>query len=609
MTNDKWPMPLSGSRPLTLDSRLLRGVDLNEEAIEICRLSLWIKTAERGKALTSLDHTIRVGNSIVADRSVHPKAFDWQAEFPEVFGAGGFDVVVANPPYVRQELLGPVKPYLQSAYEVYHGMADLYVYFYELGVRLLKPGGLLSFIVTNKWMKSSYGEPRREFFGRRAWIESVVDFGHAKQIFEEADVFPSILVARRPTEAPKPVTARLCTIAREQLRIDDLSRQIEEEGAALPLSQLGAEAWQLEETSVSELLAKIRERGAALAEFTGIKPYRGIVTGCNNAFVIDSATRDRLVNVDPKSAEIIKPYLRGQDIDRWQAEWPELWLIFTRRGICIDDFPAVRDHLQQFRQQLEPKPKNWSGKKWPGRKPGTYQWFEIQDSIEYWEQFSRPKIFYQEIQFHPCYAIDAEGRFANNKTFFIASADLYLLAVLNSPLMWWHNWRHLPHMKDEALSPVGFLMESLPIADPCERVRQEIDGKVERLVSFTADRQYTRKALLDWLRVEYEIAKPSLKLQSPIGLDSDGLVSEVKKARGKKKPLTAPGLKALRDEYIRLIEPGRQLAAEALKLEQQISDLVNQAYGLTADEVSLLWHTAPPRMPISASRAEDLCPL
>ena len=112
----------------------------------------------------------------------------------------------------------------------FHGMADLYVYFYELGLRVLKPGGLLSFIVTNKWMKAGYGEPLRRFFSEKAWVKSVVDFGHAKQIFEEADVFPSIIVVEKPNEAPKPKTARLCTIPREQLRIDDLSVQIEKQG-------------------------------------------------------------------------------------------------------------------------------------------------------------------------------------------------------------------------------------------------------------------------------------------------------------------------------------------------------------------------------------------
>jgi hypothetical protein len=137
---------LRGHRSLfDLDRRILEhnlyGVDLNDEAIEICRLSLWIKTAQRGKPLASLDHSIRVGNSVVADPAVHEKAFDWQAAFPEVFAQGGFDVVVGNPPYVRQELLSPIKPYLQSAYRAYHGMADLVRVLLRVGAAVLKPGG------------------------------------------------------------------------------------------------------------------------------------------------------------------------------------------------------------------------------------------------------------------------------------------------------------------------------------------------------------------------------------------------------------------------------------------------------------------------------------
>jgi hypothetical protein len=182
----------------------LYGVDLNEVAIQICQLSLWIKTAARDKRLTSLDHTIREGNSIISDKAVHPKAFDWQAAFPEVFAQGGFDVVIGNPPYIRQELLTPCKPWLEIHYDAFHGMADIYVYLYELGVRLLKPGGLLSFIVTNKWIKAGYGEPLRRFFSEKVWLRSAVDFGHAKQISDE------------------------------ELRIGDLSVQIEREGAEMP---------------------------------------------------------------------------------------------------------------------------------------------------------------------------------------------------------------------------------------------------------------------------------------------------------------------------------------------------------------------------------------
>ncbi|MDZ4782264.1 MAG: N-6 DNA methylase [Planctomycetia bacterium] len=604
-SNDRL-LELRGHRSLfDLDRRILEnnlyGVDLNEEAIEICRLSLWIKTAERGKTLASLDHAIRVGNSVVSDPAVHPKAFVWQAAFPEVFAQGGFDVVVGNPPYVRQELLSAIKPYLQSAYHAYHGMADLYVYFYELGLRVLRSGGLLSFIVTNKWMKSGYGEPLRRFFAEEAWVESVVDFGHAKQIFEDADVFPSIIVARKPTKAPKPKTARLCSIPREQLRVEDLSRQIDVEGVELTLDQLGAESWQLESSDVTRLMQKIAKNRTALTEFAGIKPYRGVVTGCNEAFVIDSKLRDRLVAEDPKCAEVIKPYLRGQDIDRWASEWKQLWMIFSRRGIDIKVYPSLLNHLTQFRAQLEPKPKAWTGREWNGRKAGQYHWFEIQDSTEYWLEFSKPKIVYQEIQFHPSYAFDSSGTFGNNKMFFVPTDDCFLLAVLNSPLMWWHNWRYLPHMKDEALSPVGFLMESLPIAVPLDSTRRKSDACVRRLIEIAALQQCTRADLLDWLRVEHHVEKPSLKLQAPTELDSDAFVAEVKRVRGKKNSLSAAALKSLRDEYTRTIEPARMQAAEALRLERQLSDMVNEAYGLTPEEVALMWQTAPPRMPLSKS--------
>jgi SAM-dependent methyltransferase len=352
---------LRGQRTLfDLDRQILQnnlyGVDLNAEAIQICQLSLWIKTAARGKQLTSLDHTIREGNSVISDPAVHPKAFDWQAAFPEVFAQGGFDVIVGNPPYIRQELLSPFKPYLEAHYEVFHGMADLYVYFYELGVRMLKPGGLLCFIVTNKWMKAGYGEPLRRFFSEKAWVRSVVDFGHAKQIFEEVDVFPSIILVEKPTEAPKPKTARLCTIPREQLRIDDLSVQIEQEGLEVPYAQLSAQGWLLDDPAETALVEKIAKRGIPLRDFTGVSPLRGVTTGLNEAFLIDSATRDQLLQSDPNCSEIIRPYLRGQDIDRWSAEWAGLWMIFARRGIDIDRYPFVKAHLEEYRAELEPRP-------------------------------------------------------------------------------------------------------------------------------------------------------------------------------------------------------------------------------------------------------------
>ena len=232
-------------------------------------------------------------------------------------------------------------------------------------------------------------------------------------------------------------------------------------------------------------------------------------------------------------------------------------------GIDIHHYPAIKRHLEAHRTALEPKPKDWTGKEWPGRKPGSYTWYELQDPIEYWEEFDKPKVMYQEIQFHARYMLDREGMLANNKVFFLPSGDLYLLGVLNSPLMWWHNWRYLPHMKDEALTPAGFLMENLPIARPTDETRQTVSDGVQRLIDITAQGHESRRAVLDWLKVEFAIEKPSLKLQDVTALDAATLAAEVKKARGKKWPLSVAQVKALKDEHARSVAPLQALAAEA----------------------------------------------
>jgi len=137
-------------------------------------------------------------------------------------------------------------------------------------------------------------------------------------------------------------------------------------------------------------------------------------------------------------------------------------------------------------------------------------WWELR-SCAYWDAFEKPKIFYQEIQFHPAYSLDTHGRFGNNKTFFLSTDDLFLLAVLNSPLMWWHNWRYLPHMKDEALSPVAFRMEELPITEPTAAIREAAETTVRRLIDIAGRQQQTQRTLLDRLRVEYGIGSKKQK--------------------------------------------------------------------------------------------------
>jgi type I restriction-modification system DNA methylase subunit len=181
-----------------LDRRILQdnlyGIDLNAEAVQICQLSLWIKTAMRGKVLTSLDHTVREGNSVVNDPTVHPKAFDWEVMFPEVFEQGGFDVVVGNPPYIRQEWIATYKPYWEETFQSYHGVADIYAYFFERGLQVLRNGGRLALITSGSWVRGNFGAPLRRYLSQNAALESIVDFGEF-QPFEDAEMIrPSITI-------------------------------------------------------------------------------------------------------------------------------------------------------------------------------------------------------------------------------------------------------------------------------------------------------------------------------------------------------------------------------------------------------------------------------
>ena len=296
--------------------------------------------------------------------------FHWELEFPEVFYQGarerenaGFDAVFGNPPYVRQEALGATKAYFAVAYpETYHGAADLYVYFYQRGLQQLRRGGRMSNIVTNKWLRAGYGEPLRSYFAREAILEEIVDFGHA-QIFPGADVFPCIVVLRKAKQYGDGANdvVRVAEFPREALGKVEIERYVEEHSHTAPRIRFGKTAWSLEPQAVEDLMAKIRERGVPLTEFADLQAYRGVTTGLNEAFLIDTSTRERLIREDSRSAEIIKPYLRGQDIKRWSPDWQGLWMIFARRGIDIDAYPAIKQHLLRFRERLEPRPQNWGG--------------------------------------------------------------------------------------------------------------------------------------------------------------------------------------------------------------------------------------------------------
>ncbi|WP_016951949.1 Eco57I restriction-modification methylase domain-containing protein [Anabaena sp. PCC 7108] len=586
----------------TILSNNLFGVDLSPESVEITKLSLWLKTATQGKTLTYLDDNIKIGNSIVADFQFTDLPFIWESEFPQVFAEGGFDVVIGNPPYIRQELLSPFKPYLQENYQTYDGVADIYIYFYEKGLNLLKPEGILSYIVTNKWLRSGYGEPLRRFFSQSSVFEQIIDFGHAP-IFEDADTFPCIIAARKSevsnTENGNK-SVLICSVPREELKNINLSQYVQnqENSYTIPWSRFTANAWSLEAPAVEELMRKIQRVGIPLKEFAGVKPYYGIKTGFNEAFLIDDATKKKLVQADPKCAEIIKPYLRGQDIKRWCPQWDNLWMIFVKWDCPINNYPSILSWLEQHRKNLELRPEV---------KQGRFPWYALSRyASDYWYLFEQPKIIYQVIQTFPLYALDNSGVFGNDKTFIFPSQDLFILALLNSPIIWWYSQRVFTKMLSDAISPMGYLFENLPIAKPTAEIRAEVEAIVTRLIEITKLNGQVYKDVLDWLQIEYKIEKLGNKLEDFATLEFSAFADEVRKRMPKSKtakkasdPLSVPAFTALRKAHNDYVPEIKSRKNEALKLEHRLSDLVNQAYQLTPEEIDLMWKTAPPRMPIS----------
>jgi restriction endonuclease TaqI-like protein len=224
-------------------------------------------------------------------------------------------------------------------------------------------------------------------------------------------------------------------------------------------------------------------------------------------------------------------------------------------------------------------------------------WWELR-SCAYYNVFESPKIVWQDLSYHSRFALCDPGIVVEATSFALPSSDLWLLSVLNSPLICSWLWRKAIHGKDEVLRLKNLYTERIPVITPSEEVRGKASQSASRLIVISSELHSVSVNFLDWLKVEFAIEKPSQRLQGAVSLNSDDLVGEVKKLRGKKQPLTSSSLKALRDEFERSIVPAQRLTSEATALERQVSDLVNAAYGLTSAEVDLMWQTAPPRMPL-----------
>lgn len=558
----------------------LYGVDINEESIEISKLSLWLKTAKRGKTLHSLEANLRVGNSVISPTNggdeYSPRAFDWATAFPEIMARGGFDVVIGNPPYVRMEHLKPIKPYLEKHFKVASDRADLYCYFFELGVNLLRPGGRMGYISSSTFFKTGSGEALRQFLLDETTIESVIDFGDL-QVFEGVTTYPATITVRRAKRTADD-DARIRFLALTDTLPANLAAEFVKHGQTMPQARLGAGSWQLESDALSALRAKLSQGRKTLKEVYG-SPLYGIKTGLNEAFVVDSATRDALVRDDPKSADLLKPFLEGKDLQRWRVESQGLWIIYTpRNAVDIDRYPAIKAHLAKYKVALE--------------KRATKQaWFELQQAqAAYAEAMQRPKLIYTRFMDRATFAWDAQGHYVNNALNFANRAGLLELALLNSQLCWFWLQDVGSVMRGGYVQVHGHVLESLPIPD-FGLTAHDLLSQLAQAASTAAE---NRKRGIDLLAHEIlrDLAPGGLTSKLPSVLQEWPSLDFAAFRAAVKKHFKQDIPQAERNDWeAKLIAGAKrvsELTAEIAVAEREIDQIVYRLFDLTPDEIALI---------------------
>jgi hypothetical protein len=513
----------------------LYGVDIDPGAVEIAKLRLWLslvvdeEDVRQIKPLPNLFYKIVTGNSLLGvkktlfnqqlfrrleelkpryfdepdrdkkarykqqiEHTIHEltngkEAFDFAIYFSEVFHQrGGFDVLIANPPYVRQEKIKELKPELKAAgYECFNGTADLLVYFYERGVKLLRPSGAIALITSNKFYRAAYGQALRAFLPRELVLHRLIDFG-------DAPVFGSIAYASILTGTRNPPTKDATVLGytwEKERSFDHITQIVAERGQKILQSELKPDGWRLESPAVLRLLEKLRCAGKPLGELVKDYFFRGVTTGLNDVFVLDDEQKQKLIKEHSSSRDVIKPFLRGKDVKSWRVQDSKKWLLFIpwhfplheNRKIngaskeaekaFAKDYPAVFKYLLGFKSELQGRNQEETGIR--------YEWYALQRwGADFASEFPRAKIVYPELAVEPNFAFDSRGLWVDCTVYFIPDSQEWLLGILNSRVTRFFIKNISPSMRGGFHRFKAIYMRQIP----CPVASPEKQKAVQRLV-------------------------------------------------------------------------------------------------------------------------------
>ena len=531
----------------------LYGVDINEDAAEIARLSLWLRTAKKGRTLTKLSDKIVSANSLLA--------------MP--FEEGSFDVVIGNPPYVRQEMIDNniKEKYMQMYPHVATSTADLYVYFYELSIRCLSEQGLLGFITPNKWMERKYGMNLRRYL-KDFNIQTIINYGELN-IFEDASTEPAIVIIKNQKI--------LSDIAYLMVKSLEEAQAFDYKTSLYKKSNLSDEIWKFTNPLVSSILNKFKSGKTTLREYTNGGVYYGIKTGLNEAFIIDKTKYSEIVTQDTASEKLLKKMVEGDDFGKWHLNHSGRYMVATGYDIEIEnEYKGIYNHLENYYEKLvkrQDKGKNY----WNLR------------ACDYYDKLEHPKLIYNHTALNHNFYYDTEGYYISANCYFIGNADKYLQCVLNSKLFGFVKKYLFPAFGDSEKGGRVRLdankMNTLPIKEIKDSKKEIYNQKADLMLTLNKTLHEKSQKFLNRLSSNLGIEKLSKKLQAFYELEFTDFMKELNKSKITLTLKEQDEWEEYFNDYKKeLVEIKNQIDTT----DKEIDKMVYELYGLSEDEIMIV---------------------
>ncbi|MCP3811345.1 BREX-1 system adenine-specific DNA-methyltransferase PglX [Mycobacteriaceae bacterium Msp059] len=556
----------------------LFGVDLNEESVEITKLSLWLKTAQRGKKLTALDENIRCGNSLIQGAVAGAKSFNWQAQFPTVFADGGFDVVIGNPPYVRvHNLVRDEVDYYFSTYTTPSGKLDISILFFEKALQVLKDDGLMAFISSSQWMQTDYGQKLRALLAT-GLVSEIVDFG-SLPVFEDADTYPAIFTISKNVK-PTLSYSRIGSVT--QLNSSSIRAATK---TPVEYDKLSSAAWQFGDFNLIESLIN---RKIAYVPFKDVgRAYVGDISGRAETFVLpknEAASK----HLEP---ELLYPYAyRNNEVFRYTLVEPDGVVIYPySRGpngesvlipedVLSEKYPNIYAHLLADKKVLQERQ---DSRKFYATGPDWYRHLR-QGSFNYIEP---PKLIFKGIDKRAVVGYIG-GNTAFNGTnctgVIIENAEYssdYIFGILNSKLCSHYLTAVCPPKLNNTFRYNTNNINQVPIL---EKSNAGVEGLVRQIVTTTAELNEQSERFKKLIMDEYNLSAWPQRLTQLWDLDFAGFV------RAAKLKLSLTQKDELLTFWSGYHATCSDLASRLMETDDQIDALVYEIYGLTEQQIKIV---------------------